>query len=97
MRPSWAIAATGAFTAIDRPVATATLASGINRGGQIVGFFQDEDGKTHGYVRSANGGSTAIDAPGATATYAFGIADGSQIVGDFEDAGGRRHGFVITR
>src|ERR1700719_1786858 len=42
-----------------------TRAYAINPAGEIVGFFTDNGGRCHGYVRAANGTFTQIDAPDA--------------------------------
>jgi quercetin dioxygenase-like cupin family protein len=39
----------GSFTPIDVPGSSFTYVTGINDGGQIVGFFQDASG-THGFL-----------------------------------------------
>ena len=45
----------GVFTTIDFPGATVTQARGINPGGDIVGWYIDSSGKTHGFLRSLTG------------------------------------------
>src|ERR1700736_4219825 len=68
----------GSFTIIDDPAAgtcstscgtigtgQGTRAFAINPSGQIVGFYSNNRGKCHGYVRAANGTFTQIDAPHA--------------------------------
>ena len=52
------------FASINVPGATATWASGIGPGGQIVGGYLDANGKEHGYLYR-NGTFTTIDIPGS--------------------------------
>src|SRR4029077_20339275 len=42
-----------------------TRAYAINPSGEIAGFYSDNTGRCHGYVRAANGTFTQIDAPDA--------------------------------
>ena len=42
----------GVYTPLDFPSAIATVAFGLNDGGQIVGSYQDAGGRFHGYVRT---------------------------------------------
>src|SRR5262249_55633584 len=85
------------FTAINAPGAVAscplltlscgTFATGINNSGQIVGYFGDTAGVTHGFVYSGGGSFTTIDYPGISCpggrcgTFVNGINDSGQIVG----------------
>jgi len=108
----------GAFTIIDDPAAgTCTASCGtigngqgtrayaINPSGQIVGFFTDNSGTCHGYVRAPNGTFTQIDAPDAgtgpfpQGTFPseftpMGINPGGAITGFYVDASSVQHGFV---
>jgi probable HAF family extracellular repeat protein len=73
---STAHAASYTFTTLDVPGSITTVADGINTAGQIVGFFNDATGGTHGFLTT----------DGATSTQAFGIGASGQIVGQFLDA-----------
>lgn len=108
----------GTFTAIDDPAAGTCVAScgsigngqgtrayAINPAGQIVGFFTDNSGSCHGFVRSPDGTFTQIDAPDAgtgpfpqgTFPSEFtpaGINQGGAITGFYVDANSVRHGFA---
>jgi hypothetical protein len=65
----------GAFTTIDHPdAASATLASGIDNRGRIVGSYVDAGGTIQGFPRNENGVFSTIDVPGALGTDAFGIS-----------------------
>jgi uncharacterized membrane protein len=70
------------------------LTTGINRCGDIVGWFQDPAGIIHGFLLS-EGSFTTIDVPGATHTVALEINARGQIVGMYVTQGtGAEHGFV---
>lgn len=80
-----------AYTVIDVPGASTTVANGINDLGHIVGTFSDGTG-AHGFVY--NGASfLVVDVPGASWTAAWGINDTGDVVGTFDDTKGR-HGFL---
>jgi probable HAF family extracellular repeat protein len=73
-----------AFTRLAVPGATgATIPSGINAAGQIVGSFRDDFG-TRGFLYE-DGAFTTIDAPGARVTELSGINDAGQIVGQVDN------------
>ncbi len=84
----------GTFTIIDAPKASGfTTANGINRKGDIVGFYFDKQGIGHGFLlkRSEFSGDEAnglgtfipIDVPGAISTYPTGINGEGDIVGSY--------------
>jgi uncharacterized membrane protein len=93
----------GIFTSINVPFAVPfpnppggevnVLASGINKLGQIVGWYTDATGG-HGFLDSG-GAFTQIDVPfaGATSTAIHGINRSGAMVGTYTDATGT-HGFV---
>lgn len=80
------------FTTIDFPRAVVTGAGGINKAGDIVGFYLDSNGASHGFL-DEDGEFATIDLPGAIGTSANGINDRGEIVGSFTDGSGS-HGFV---
>ena len=108
----------GTFTVIDAPGAgtcsascgsvapgQGTRAFAINQLGQITGFFADNSGRCHGYVRAANGTFTQIDAPDAgtgpfpqgtfpSEISPMGINAAGTITGFYVDANSVQHGFV---
>ena len=108
----------GTFTIFDDPAAgtcstscgtigngQGTRAYAINPSGQIVGFYTDNTGRCHGYVRAANGTFTQIDAPDAgtgpfpQGTFPsnitpMGINPAGAIIGFYVDASSVQHGFV---
>ena len=69
-------------------------ATGINNSGQIVGYYDDSSGNSHGFLYS-NGTWTTLDDPLATkGTEAVGINDSGQIVGNYADSSG--NGFLAA-
>ena len=88
------------FTTIDDPSASReTFAYGINDTDQIVGWYIDKDGRTHGYIFDANGGTyTTLDDPfGVGGTFATGITDRGLVVGSYAESFlGRYHGFLYN-
>lgn len=88
----------GIVTTFEVPGATATLAYQLNKGNQIIGYYIDASGITHGYTRDFRGNLTfPIDAPGSTGTLLFGNNDSNWGVGRYTDASGVTHGlFFIT-
>ena len=88
------------FTPIDFPGAVLTNAQGINGQGEIVGFYTDTAGRTHGFVQSG-GHFRSIDFPNADQTQVRGIGPTGDIVGSYqrqgESGGVPNHGFLMTR
>jgi probable HAF family extracellular repeat protein len=88
------------FSTIDFPGAVLTNAQGINAGGEVVGFYVDTLGKTHGFVMSG-GAYRSIDYPNADATQLRGIGPSGDVVGTYqrqnESGGVPIHGFLLTR
>ncbi|HSS17946.1 MAG TPA: hypothetical protein VLQ29_13365, partial [Candidatus Dormibacteraeota bacterium] len=108
----------GTFTIFDDPAAgtcstscgtigngQGTRAYAINLLGEITGFYTDNSGRCHGYVRAANGTFTQIDAPDAgtgpfpQGTFPseftpMGINLLGGITGFYVDANSVQHGFV---
>jgi hypothetical protein len=88
----------GTVTTFAVPGATATLAYQLNKGDQIIGYYVDASGITHGYTRDHKGQLTfPIDVAGSTGTMLFGNNDSNWGVGRYTDASGATHGlFFIT-
>ena len=94
----------GRFRPIAVPGATGTLPFGINDRGEIVGTYDDAEGRSHGFVWE-RGRHRTIDAPGATGstpegfsgTGAFGINDRGQIVGTYVGGDGHLRGYLWER
>jgi uncharacterized membrane protein len=73
---------------------TFARATGINRQGQIVGYFENYlNGDWQGFLDN-NGTFTPLDFPGGTTTQLSGINDSDQMVGDYTDPSGNSHGFA---
>jgi probable HAF family extracellular repeat protein len=84
----------GAYTTLDPPGSSLTVAEAINNAGVIVGVYLDAKLDQHGFLLS-NGVYTQIDVPGSTATQINSINPRGQIVGYYNDQTGT-HGFVGT-
>lgn len=82
------------FTKIDVPRATLTRVSCINARGDIVGFYGDVDGVTHGFLLRKGVFST-IDFPHASLTFARAINARGDIAGWFQFEDGIDHGFLL--
>jgi hypothetical protein len=79
------------------PDATATFAFQLNTLNQIIGYYVDVDGITHGYTRDTDGTLTyPIDVPGSTGTILFGNNDSNWGVGRYTDAAGVTHGLYFV-
>jgi probable HAF family extracellular repeat protein len=84
----------GTYTTIAFPGAYATIATGINNNGQVVGYYNLQPSIFHSFLYDLNNGAyTSFDYPGAPAntTYAYGINDFGQIVGQEQT-----HGFLSS-
>ncbi len=80
------------------PGAAATFAYQVNDSGQIVGYYVDANGISHGYMRDSAGALTfPIDVPGATETFLLGNNASNWVVGRYTDTAGVTHGlFYVT-
>jgi uncharacterized membrane protein len=87
----------GSFQPFDVPGAVFTAGWDINPAGEVVGGYQDSNGRFHGYVVDGEWNFTSIDFPGATHTRAWGINARGDVVGRYEDTSNRTHGFLATR
>ena len=82
------------YTTIDFPGATDTWATGVNKKGDLVGYYYvAPDTTLHGFLLSG-GTFMTIDVPGA-ATQIFGINDDGLIIGRYNFPGDHFHGFVF--
>jgi probable HAF family extracellular repeat protein len=67
----------------------------INSRGEIVGFYNDDQGNTTtGFLRTRRGRFVDINIPGSQVTAPFRINDRRQVVGIYADAAGVPHGFL---
>jgi len=91
---SLSFAADYRFVRIDFPDATVTRATGINARGDIVGFYGDLNGVTHGFLLRRGLFST-IDFPHASLTFARAINARGDIAGLFQFEDGIEQGFLL--
>ena len=69
----------------------------INNRGEIVGFYNDDQGATTtGFLRTRRGRFVNIDVPGSQVTGPLKINDRGQVAGISVDGDGALHGFVRT-
>jgi len=85
-------------TTFAMPGATATFAYQLNASKQIIGYYIEASGITHGYTRDSAGNLTfPIDVAGSTGAILFGNNDSNWGVGRYTDVSGVTHGlFFIT-
>lgn len=84
------------FTKLDVPGATATIPTGINDSGTILGFFENSSSAFHGFVADEKGIVIGtIDFPGATQTEPSGTNERGDIVGSYANDDGVFHGFIL--
>jgi probable HAF family extracellular repeat protein len=69
------------------PGATRTIAAGINDRGEVVGKYQNADGRDHGFLRDRWGRYRRIDVPGAGGTEPYKLNDHGQLVGSYNPQG----------
>ncbi len=80
---------------LDAPGSTFTQALGLNNKGQVVGFYLDADGNSHGFVWTSAAGYQTIDHPkGIGTTLVNGINDKGDLVGFYVDQNGNTDGLV---
>jgi uncharacterized repeat protein (TIGR01451 family) len=71
-----------------------TVAHGINKSGQIVGFYYTGN-TVHGFLWKSDGSFTSFDDPSPSQqTQANGINSSGQITGSYTDSSGKYHGFL---
>lgn len=80
-------------TLLEFPNSVATVATGINDRGQIVGIYTDQLGAFPSFIYD-HGQYTRLDYPGAIETDAYGINNWGQVSGTYYDSAGLPHGFV---
>ena len=71
-----------------------TFASGVD-GDNIVGWYVDANGYTHGFLYNGSTYTTLDDPDGVGSTFAQGIS-GDNIVGYYIDHSGKTHGFLYN-
>jgi hypothetical protein len=65
------------------PGAVASSANAINNNGDVAGFYTDNSGVIHGYLRTSTGVFSMFDAPGATEYGSLSLNDSDIIAGYF--------------
>ncbi len=78
----------------DAPGAIATFFHGINKQGQIAGYYVDASSNQHGFTFNGNHFSP-VTIPGAVSVRVNRINDSGALVGSYIDAGGNQHGFLM--
>jgi hypothetical protein len=84
----------GAYQILNVPNSTASIVTGINSSGLIVGTYQDVAGATHGFTTSDSSTFNNVDFPGATNTQPIDVNDAGAIVGEYFDVANVEHGFI---
>jgi hypothetical protein len=100
-------AGNGAITEFDVPAAatgpglgtTTAWAQCVNSAGAMTGYYFDQNGAAHGYVRAPDGTITTFDAPGAgtgsgQGTYTWAINPAGTTAGASQDNNGVYHGLL---
>ena len=82
----------GVYEILSVPNSLASILTGINSSGQLVGVYTDLASVGHGFLDNA-GTFSDIDFPSATTTQPFDINDSGQIVGGY-DLLSNSHGFL---
>jgi len=86
----------GTFTNVAFPGALDTTVRGINPRGDLVGFYDTDDGSGHGIVGPLSH-LASFDFPGGFNTGGFAINAAGDVVGSYDDGDGNGHGFLWTR
>ena len=91
---------TGHFMYLDDPQAGAvpnegegTFPQSLNDNNDIVGYYADSQGVSHGFVYH-NGAYTTVDIPGAMGTYVWAENDLGVMIGSYIDSAGAARGFI---
>jgi probable HAF family extracellular repeat protein len=82
------------FSNVDDPNGE-SIASGINDLGQIVGYYSDSSGATHGFLYSSGSYTTLNEPFGINGTFAYGINDAGQVVGQYIDGTNNSQSFIF--
>ncbi len=87
------VSVSGLISVISLGGSTGTTVTGINAGGEIVGYYEDASGVSHGFT-DINGAFTTIDPSGSQSTEVTAVNDGGTVAGEYADASGDLFGFV---
>jgi hypothetical protein len=85
----------GKCTVFNYPKAADTYARGINKSGEISGFYTSTTGVTSGFQKTGSK-YTSLSYPKSVGTLAYHLNDSGQIAGWYENAAGTFHGFIAT-
>jgi uncharacterized membrane protein len=84
------------FSTENFPNSAQTQVIGINDSNETTGFFVDQKGLTHGFIRDSVR-FKQVDYPGTTFTQLLGINNFDETAGYYADAAGIDHAFVFNR
>jgi probable HAF family extracellular repeat protein len=84
----------GVYQILNVPNSAASIATGINTSGLIVGAYQNVAGSIHGYSTSDGSTFNDVDFPGGNNTQIIDVNDAGDVVGTYSDAANVEHGFV---
>lgn len=85
----------GKCTVFNFPSAAATYARGVNKSGEISGFYTTSTGVTSAFQKTGSK-YTSLSFPKSTGSLAYHLNDKGQIAGWYNDTAGAVHGFVAT-
>jgi probable HAF family extracellular repeat protein len=81
------------YTPENYPNSVQTQVIGIDNRGDTGGFYIDQAGVTHGFLKM-NGTYTTADLPGTTFNQILGLNNRGQAAGFFQDAAGQSHAYI---
>jgi probable HAF family extracellular repeat protein len=81
------------FSPVDFPLATSTIAFGINDNGEIAGIYTDTASATHGFIY-AGGAFSTVDVAGASGTQLTRVKNDGTVSGVCTDSLTGEHGIV---
>ena len=87
------------FTAENFSKSAQTQVVGVNNAGTTVGFYIDQAGNTHGFIKPVGQDAATADMPGTTFNQLLGINAKDQAAGYYQDAANPplQHGYVRKR
>ncbi len=82
------------FTDENFPQSAQTQVVGINNQNTTVGFYIDQQGTNHGFLKPNNKNAVTVDLPGTTFNQLLGVNNKEQAAGYYQDAAGLQHGYI---
>jgi probable HAF family extracellular repeat protein len=76
------------------PQSAQTQVVGINNNDTTVGFYIDQQGTNHGFLKADKADPVTVDLPGTTFNQLLGVNNKGQAAGYYQDAAGNQHGYV---